>query len=124
MVCSALVKILTEAFGVEIPDTEDCYLKICLSGLRFHVPMEKEQSLKEKRERNQEMFDFMMELLMECDRKFYLQLAGDDELISALMDHLECMVLRLRQISRKDTLRESSTLQRGTACRRNSGGRT
>lgn len=41
------------------------------------------------------MFDFMMELLMECDRKFYLQLAGDDELISALMDHLECMVLRL-----------------------------
>lgn len=90
-----LKEYLTEAFGVEIPDTEDCYLKICLSGLRFHVPMEKEQSLKEKRERNQEMFDFMMELLMECDRKFYLQLAGDDELISALMDHLECMVLRL-----------------------------
>ena len=44
---------LTESFGIEIPDTEDCYLRICLSGLRFHVPMEKEQSLKEKRERNQ-----------------------------------------------------------------------
>ena len=86
---------LTESFGIEIPDTEDCYLRICLSGLRFHVPMEKEQSLKEKRERNPEMFDYMMDLLMECDRKFYLQLEEDDELINALMDHLECMVLRL-----------------------------
>ena len=64
-------------------------------SIRFHVPMEKEQSLKEKRERNPEMFDYMMDLLMECDRKFYLQLEEDDELINALMDHLECMVLRL-----------------------------
>lgn len=90
-----LKEYLTESFGIEIPDTEDCYLRICLSGLRFHVPMEKEQSLKEKRERNPEMFDYMMDLLMECDRKFYLQLEEDDELINALMDHLECMVLRL-----------------------------
>lgn len=77
---------LTESFGIEIPDTEDCYLRICLSGLRFHVPMEKEQSLKEKRERNPEMFDYMMDLLMECDRKFYLQLEEDDELINQCFD--------------------------------------
>ena len=40
------------------------------------------------------MFDFVIELLMECDRKFSLNMADDNELISALMDHLECMILR------------------------------
>ena len=53
----------------------------------FMFQWKKSQSLKEKRERNPEMFDYMMDLLMECDRKFYLQLEEDDELINALMDH-------------------------------------
>lgn len=86
---------LSEMSQSDIPEEEDVYLRICLSGLRFHIPMEKERTLKEKRERNPEMFDVVVELLMECDRKFFLNLEGDNELIGALVDHLECMILRM-----------------------------
>lgn len=89
-----LKECIVETLGIKIPDEENTYLRICLSGLRFHVPMDKEKNLSDKRERNSEMFDFVIELLMECDRKFSLNMADDNELISALMDHLECMILR------------------------------
>ena len=86
---------LAETWGIEIPEAENLYLSICLRGLRFHIPMEKERTLKEKRERNPEMFDAVIELLMDCDRKFSLNMENDDELIGSLMDHLECMILRM-----------------------------
>lgn len=86
---------LVEMINFEIPDEEDIYLKICMNGLRFQIPMKQENSIMEKRQRNPEMFDAVVSLIMECDRKFYLNLEEDDELIGALMDHLECLILRV-----------------------------
>ncbi|MDD3362704.1 MAG: BglG family transcription antiterminator [Hespellia sp.] len=86
---------LTEEMEIDIPDEEDVYLCICLNGLRFHIPMEKDKKLESRRDRNPEMFDNVIELLMECDRKFYLTMEEDDELIGTLTDHLECMILRM-----------------------------
>lgn len=74
-------------------------LKVSSRTIKADIKKINEELEKEKRERNPEMFDYMMDLLMECDRKFYLQLEEDDELINALMDHLECMVLRLHSKS-------------------------
>lgn len=86
---------LAETEGIRIPETENLYLSICLRGLRFHIPMEKERTLAEKRDRNPDMFDTVIELLADCDRKFSLNMKNDNELIGALMDHLECMILRM-----------------------------
>lgn len=94
-VLSFLKEQLTEEMELYIPDEEDGYLRICLNGLRFHVPMEGETDLDSKKDRDPELFSSVVEFLKECDEKFYLNIEDDEELIGNLIDHLECMLLRM-----------------------------
>lgn len=79
-----------------IPDSEKNYLKICMQGLRYHVPMIREKEKNKIRQRAPEMFDYMMELLQGIDERYFLELSEDEELACSLFDHLECMVYRIQ----------------------------
>ena len=81
---------------IEMPEEEVSYLITCLQGVRFLIPMMKEQDKAGMRSRAPEMFDFMMEILRALDEKYHLDLEDDDELACAMFDHLECMVHRIQ----------------------------
>lgn len=96
LVIQYLQNLMEKFLDVEIPDSEKNYLKICMQGLRYHVPMIREQERSKIRERSPEMFDYMIELLHKVDERYLLELAGDDELAYSMFEHLECMVYRIR----------------------------
>ncbi len=96
LVVQYLRNLLEKLVEVEVPDSEKNYLKTCMQGLRYHVPMIREQERSKIRERSPEMFDYMIELLQRVDERYLLELAGDDELAYSMFEHLECMVYRIR----------------------------
>lgn len=96
LVIQYLRNLLEKLLDVEIPDSEKNYLKTCMQGLRYHVPMIREQERNKIRGRAPEMFDYMIELLKKVDERYLLELAGDDELAYSMFEHLECMVYRIR----------------------------
>jgi lichenan operon transcriptional antiterminator len=81
---------------IKVPELEKHYLKTCIQGHRYHVPMIRETEKSQIRERNQEMFDYVAELLLEVDRKYLTELSGDEELVCSLFEHVECMVYRIK----------------------------
>lgn len=85
---------LERATQTKIPDTENCYLVMCLKSQRFQVPMEKDK--KGKQENELQMFDYMVEILREIDEKYHLDIAGDTALVCAMFDHLEIMLHRIQ----------------------------
>lgn len=87
---------IAEYLQIEMPKEEVSYLITCLQGMRFLIPMRKENDKVKLRSRAPEMFDFMMDILRQLDEKYHLDLEDDDELACAMFDHLECMVHRIQ----------------------------
>ena len=95
-VLSYLLEQMEELMDMEFPKEEADYVKTCMMGLRYHVPMIRDKSREQLRRRSPEMFDYMMEIIRIVDRQYGLELEADEELICALFTHLECMVYRIR----------------------------
>ncbi len=87
---------LTDKTGIIISDEEDIYLRTCLQGLRFQVPLFEENDKEKLRERSPELFDYMMLVIREIDEMYQLKLEEDQELYCLMFNHLECMIHRIQ----------------------------
>ena len=95
IVSTYLKESLSDELGINIPDEEDQYINMCISGLKFQVPMENGSSLEDRKEQNVKLYDTVVHILKACDEKFYSDLENDKSLIESLMNHMECLLHRI-----------------------------
>ncbi len=79
-----------------LPDKEVYEITRILKGLRYQVPFHEKGERVWSNNKSLEIFQYMLEILQEIDKKYSLRFCEDDELITSLFNHLETMIHRIQ----------------------------